>query len=129
MNLTKSDCFAKLNISFIIPVAFITISVGNCRSILVNVLTHILTLAGTLCDVDYDGCVDNPCVIGGCIDVPAAEYDPLLGITYSCNVTNCTTGYERLEINGVPEAECTGWFTAQCSMRCQVTHLLSISHQ
>lgn len=63
---------------------------------------------GTTCDDDYDGCLDNPCTVGKCIDVPAASYDPDNGIKHECNTTDCPVGFERKYIEEIQEADCTG---------------------
>ena len=65
--------------------------------------------AGEECQTDYDGCIDNPCLVGECVDVAANE-QTAPNETYSCNVTDCTAGYERLVINGVASRDCLGEF-------------------
>ena len=69
---------------------------------------HFNYKTGIACNVDYDGCVDKPCAVGECVDVPAASYDPINGTTYYCDIAECPDGYERKDINGVIEPDCTG---------------------
>lgn len=62
---------------------------------------------GENCDVDYDGCIGDPCSIGDCVDVPADQYQNG-ELPYFCNITACLAGYERPMIEGVMTADCIG---------------------
>ncbi|KAF6031164.1 hypothetical protein EB796_010522 [Bugula neritina] len=62
---------------------------------------------GSTCDEDFDGCSDNLCDDGTCIDVPADEFNVTSGVTYTCNITECKPGYGRKNISGVVDSFCS----------------------
>jgi len=67
-----------------------------------------LCYTGSTCDGDFDGCSDNLCDDGTCIDVPADEFNVTSGVTYTCNITECKPGYGRKNISGVVDSFCSG---------------------
>lgn len=62
---------------------------------------------GDVCDIDIDGCADDPCYLANCTDIPASQADTA---EYICTAQDCPVGFNRTDGRNETIDECFGMF-------------------